>query len=81
MNSKILPLELLDLTNEYHFAQHSKGWRYIYITLVISLLVFMSLLPFLFVEVSVKCPGTLKAATELNILKANSTGLVRKVFD
>lgn len=80
MTSNLFPGELLSLTKEHHVVLHSKRSLYIYNLLVSAVIIFILILPFLFIEVSVKCAGILKAATELTILRATSTGVVKEVF-
>jgi len=80
MSNKIFPAEILEQTAEYQLAQNSKPTQILYSFLVISLLAGVVALPFLFIDVSVKSSGLLRAATELNTLKAISSGVVQKVY-
>jgi len=80
MSNKIFPAEILEQTAEYQLAQNSKPTQILYSFLVISLLAGVVALPFLFIDVSVKSSGLLRAATELNTLKAISAGIVQKVY-
>lgn len=80
MSNQIFPAEILEQTAEYQLAQHSRTTQIIYNLLVLSLLALVVSLPFLFIDISVKSSGLLRAATELNTLKAMSSGVVRKVY-
>ena len=74
---EILPLPL---TVEYHLASHSHRSHAIYLILVLSLIALVALLPFLLINVTVKSPGILRPATEMNQLKATSAGIVKQVL-
>ncbi len=47
---------------------------------MLSLIAFVALLPFLWIDVSVKSTGLLKAATEVSTLKATSSGYVKETY-
>ena len=79
-SQKLFPKEFLELTVEHHLGAYSHSSRIIYGVLVVSFITLLTLLPFLFVSVSVKSPGLLRATTEVNYIKATSPGLVREVL-
>lgn len=76
----VFPKEIIEFTTEHHLARHSRSSQIIYIILVLSLLAFVTLLPFLLIDVSVKSTGLLKAATEVSTLKATSSGYVKETY-
>ncbi len=76
----LLPKEIIEFTTEHHLARHSRTSQIIYITIVVSLIAFVALLPFLQIDISVKSTGLLKAATEVSVLKATSSGYVKETY-
>ena len=80
MTHELFPAQFLSITKEYHVARNRTTSSIIYKFIVISVLTFILLLPFLFVDVSVRCKGILKAALELTNLKASSSGVIEQVL-
>jgi multidrug resistance efflux pump len=76
----LLPKEILQQTSQYHLARYSRPAQTIYIIIVISILGFIAALPSIFIDVSIKSTGLLKAATEVSTIKAISSGYVKEVF-
>ena len=66
--------------SECDFARSSGPSHSIYLVLVLALAVFAALLPFLFIDVTVKSPGIIRPATEVSHLKATSSGILKKIF-
>lgn len=75
-----LPSSLLSHTPESFLSTHSKKSQAIYLAIVLFLLGGGFSLPFLFVDISVKAVGLLKAATEVAVVKAPATGFVGRVL-
>lgn len=75
----IFPSEILPQTIELRLARSMEGSAVIYFVTVVFLLFSFSTLPFLFVDVSIKSPGILKATTEVSTLNATSTGYIQEV--
>lgn len=81
MNSEqFFPSELAHLTTEGYLHKYSRSTNVIYLSIVLSLLLLLASLPFLFIDVSVKSNGMLKATSEVSNVKAISPGLVSQVF-
>ena len=79
MNS-IFPKEILTHTTEFHLSHHPRTPQVIYVSIVLGLITLVALLPFLWVDVSVKSEGILKATTEMSILKATANGYIKEVM-
>ena len=79
-SQKLFPKEIIELSCEAFLARQVRPSQAIYLVLVLSLIILAGILPFLFIEVSVKSPGLLRAATEVNLVKATSAGIVKEVF-
>ena len=75
----IFPSEILPQTIELRLARSMEGSAVIYFVTVVFLLFSFPTLPFLFVDVSIKSPGILKATTEVSTLNATSTGYIQEV--
>jgi HlyD family secretion protein len=74
------PAGFLEHTSEHHLAPHTRKSQIVYIAIIVSLIAGVGLLPFLYVDVSVKSFGSLRAATQLSILKAASSGFVKTIY-
>jgi HlyD family secretion protein len=77
---QFFPKEVLTHTTEYHLSLRPRGIQEIYVTVVLGLLIAIAVLPFLWVDVSVKSEGILKATTEMSILKATANGYIKEVM-
>ncbi|MFN7405652.1 MAG: HlyD family secretion protein [Cyclobacteriaceae bacterium] len=75
----ILPKEVIEHTTEYYVARSLDYFESIYISITFFLITLLSSLPLLFVDVSVKSHGILRATTEISTLKATSTGYIQEV--
>ncbi len=62
------------------FLERNARNYHTYATLIACLLLAVGALPFLFIDVSVNCNGSLKPAAEATILKAAASGFVNKVY-
>ncbi|MEJ7645181.1 MAG: HlyD family efflux transporter periplasmic adaptor subunit [Chryseolinea sp.] len=62
------------------FLERNSRKYHVYATLVACLLSAIAALPFLFIDVSINCSGSLKPAAESIILKATATGFINKVY-
>lgn len=78
--TNFLPKEILQHTTQYHLARYSRPGQTIYIIIVISILAFIASLPYIFIDISIKSIGLLKATTEVSSIKAISSGYVKEVF-
>ena len=74
------PAEIINLTSELYQLRHPRQSNVIYLIVVLSLIVFVLLLPCLYIDVSIKSPGIIRAITEVTTLKSTSAGLVKAVF-
>ncbi|MEZ4947553.1 MAG: HlyD family efflux transporter periplasmic adaptor subunit [Cyclobacteriaceae bacterium] len=79
-SSDVHPKEIIEFTTEYHLARLSRKSQAIYIIIILTLIAFCILLPFLFIDISVKSTGLLKAASEVSLLRATSSGYITEVF-
>lgn len=50
----LFPKEILEQTGEYHLSRHRSSTQLVYITVVLTLLATIAILPFVSVDVSVK---------------------------
>ncbi len=76
----IHPKETIEFTTEYHLARLSRTSHVIYLITILALITFCILLPFLFIDISVKSTGLLKAVSEVSSIRATSTGYITEVF-
>ncbi len=76
----LFPKEILEHTSQYHLAQYSRPAQTIYIIILVSIFCFIASLPYVFIDISIKSAGLLKAATEASTIKAISAGYVKEVF-
>jgi len=79
-SEKLFPVEILNVTSEIHRLQHPHHVPVIYLIVVMSLIVCLFLLPFIFIEISIKSPGILRATTDVTTLKSTSAGIVNAVL-
>lgn len=76
----MLPSSHLEYTSIYYTSNHSKKSQVIYFAIISALLVTGILLPFLFVDISVKTSGVLKTTSEIVVVKAPAQGFVGEVL-
>ncbi len=74
------PKEIINLSSEHFLSSYSRTSKIIYLLVMLATIVALAALPFLWVDISVKSSGLLKATAELNIIKANAAGYVNEVF-
>jgi HlyD family secretion protein len=74
---KPFPTELPDVGSP--LAHRAPKTQIVYLTIVLSILICLALLPYLSVDVSVTSPGFLRASAEHATLKSTSTGIIRRV--
>jgi multidrug resistance efflux pump len=75
-----LPSEILELgLTVEQFAVQRNSVSVVYSAALFLLLFLSFLTPFLYIDVSVKSPGILKATTEVSTLKATSAGYINEV--
>jgi len=79
-SEKVYPEEDLNLTSEIHLLCQPLPLPVIYLTMVLSLIIGALLLPFIFIDVSIKSPGILRPTTEVATLKSSSSGVVKAVL-
>jgi HlyD family secretion protein len=80
MPTPLFPSELAPLTIEGYLPIRSRTSHVIYVLVILALLGIFAALPFLFVDVSVKSSGQLKASVEVSTIKAVQPGFVQQVF-
>jgi multidrug resistance efflux pump len=76
----LFPKEIIERTAECHLSRHSTFSLAIYVSVILVLIAALTSLPFVYVGVSVKSQGLIKAATDVSTLKATSTGHIKEVY-
>lgn len=76
----MLPSSFLEYTSIHYTSSHSKKSQIIYFVIIVALLVSGILLPFLFVDISVKTSGVLKTTSEIVVVKAPAQGFAGNVL-
>lgn len=76
---QFLPSELAPHTVEGYLPRRNRSSQVIYLIMIAAVLISMAALPFLFIDVSVKSPGVLKAMSEVSAVKVISSGFVANV--
>jgi len=79
-HQKQLPKEIPDLSSTSPLAPHYPKNQTIPITLLLSIIICLALLPFISVDISVKSPGLLRASTDHTTLKSAAAGTVKRVL-
>jgi len=74
------PKEILTVTSELHRLRHPRQVPVLYVMVVLSLIVCIVLLPLLYIDVSIKSPGILRATTDVTTLKSTSVGIVKAIM-
>lgn len=76
----LFPKEILEHTTQYHLARYSQPAQTIYVIILVSIFCFIAALPYIFIDISIKSGGLLKATTEVSAIKAISSGYVKEVY-
>jgi len=79
-HQKPLPKDIPDLSSTSPLAPHYPKNQTIPITLLLSIIICLALLPFISVDISVKSPGLLRASTDHTTLKSAAAGTVKRVL-
>jgi len=74
------PKRIPDLSSTSPLEPHYPENQTIHITILLSTLVCLALLPFVSVDISVKSPGLLRASTDHTTLKSAAAGMVKSVL-
>lgn len=75
----IFPKEFLTNSIEYHRHQYLKKSQYIYFTLIVGLVIFSFLLPFITIDLYSSSPGMIRSKKQRNIVKSPVNGKVETV--
>lgn len=78
--SYLTPQEVVEFTNEYHIARNTIRSQIIYTIVLLSVIVVIASLPFIYVDVTVQAEGLIRPATEKTIIKPIIQGNVNKIF-
>jgi len=77
--TQIFPPEIIEYTAESHFAKQGKSTRVIYVAVLLALVGFIAITPFVNVDVTTQSRGIVKSATENNQLQAAVYGEIEAV--
>ncbi len=73
---QLFPKEIIKQTTEAHFAKHNQTSRIIYLTILLSFLIALGLLPFIFIDITTQSRGVIRSGHERNMLLPAISGRV-----
>lgn len=76
MSRQIFPGEIIENTRESNFSRHSVRSRGIYTIIVLSLIGFMAMLPFIEMDVGVRSAGIIRPVTEITQISSPVSGSI-----
>ncbi|HKK45244.1 MAG TPA: HlyD family efflux transporter periplasmic adaptor subunit [Balneolaceae bacterium] len=80
MDHKLFPEEIINNSAEANFYKHSIKTKLIYNSAGIFVVAILAILPFVYINVSIKSPGVIKPITERNHLISLVSGKIKKLY-
>ena len=80
MRDRLYPTDIVEDTVEYHLAKNSTKSQVIFITVVLTLVIAIVSLPFIYVDVTVQGTGIIRPVTEKTEVKALVSGRISGIF-
>ncbi len=78
MRKKLFPKEIISISYESHFKKHSKSVKSIYLLIVILIMLFIVLLPFVKLTISTQARGVIQSINPSVYLIAPGSGRIEK---
>ncbi len=76
MHKQIFPSEILHFTLEQTFQRHSTRSQAIYIAIILTIIMAILALPFIYVDVSIQSRGILRSQQDISIISAPGLGKI-----
>ncbi len=77
---QLFPLEIIENSQEKNFSKHSTTSRVLYIFIVLILVIFLTLLPFIKVDVGVRGQGIVRPVTEVVVVRSPVSGQIQRWY-
>lgn len=76
----IFPSKNIEYTVEYHLWEHKVKSQIIYSVIVLTVITFLLLLPYIYVDITVQANGLIRPVSEKTEIKPIAPGVVTKIF-
>lgn len=76
----IFPTESIEFSIEYHLWENKVKSQIIYSVIVLAVIIFLVLLPYIYVDITVQADGLIRPVSEKTEIKPIAPGVVTKIF-